>query len=154
MGLVKWIYYGSTFVERRLNLNIMKLYILICLFALTSCSAIQPSADHPKLGETTWKLIAIEQRSVSYGDRAFVKFDEKENKISGKAACNSFSSEYEMAGQKIAFSDISSTKMYCEGIMDDENQIMTQLRSTNRYEVKSDMLYFYAEQKLVLTFKR
>ncbi len=154
MGLVERLHYGSTFVERRANQNIMKLYILICLFALTSCSAMQPSADLPKLGESTWKLIAIEQRPVSYGDRAFVKFDEKENKISGKAACNSFTSEYEMAGQKIVFSDISSTKMYCEGIMADENQIMTQLRNTNRYEVKSDMLYFYAEQKLVLTFKR
>jgi len=91
---------------------------------------------------------------VDFGDRAFLTFDEKDNKISGKAACNSFSSEYEMAGEKIKFTGIVSTKMYCEGIMDDENQIITLLKKTSRYEVKSDKLYFYDEGKAVLTFKR
>lgn len=132
----------------------MKLLLLVCVFALSACSAIQPAADVPKLGETNWKLIAIEKKPVNYGDRAFLKFDEKENKISGKAACNSFSSEYEMIGQKITFTSIGSTKMYCEGIMDDENQIITQLQKTSKYEVKADMLYFYAQDKLALTFKR
>lgn len=132
----------------------MKLYLLLCLVSLTACKAMQPDADVPKLGESNWKLIAIEQKPVNYGDRAFLKFDEKENKISGKAACNSFSSEYEMIGQKIKFADISTTKMYCEGIMDDENQIITQLQKITKYEVKSDMLYFYAGDRLGLTFRR
>ncbi|MES2875281.1 MAG: META domain-containing protein [Bacteroidota bacterium] len=132
----------------------MKLYIILTLIFLTSCNAMQPTADLPKLGESNWKLIAIEQKPVNYGDRAFLTFDEKENKISGKAACNSFTSDYEMAGQKIKFTGITSTKMYCEGIMDDENQIITQLQKTSKYEVRSDKLYLYAEEKLALTFKR
>ncbi len=152
--MVKRIYYGSTFVEDSIKLNIMKLYLLLCMVSLAACNAIQPTADLPKLGESNWKLIAIEKRPVNYGDRAFIKFDEKENKISGKAACNSFFSEYEMIGQKITFSGIGSTKMYCEGIMDDENQIITQLQKTSRYEVKADMLYLYSGDKLGLTFKR
>ncbi len=152
--MVKWIYYGSTFVASSIKLNIMKLYLLLFLVSLSACSAMQPNSDLPKLGESNWKLIAIEQKPVNYGDRAFIKFDEKENKISGKAACNSFSSEYEMIGQKITFTGIGSTKMYCEGIMDDENQIITQLQKTTRYEVKSDMLYLYAGDKLGLTFRR
>ncbi|MBC7760111.1 MAG: META domain-containing protein [Phormidesmis sp. FL-bin-119] len=132
----------------------MKIYLLLCLFALTSCNAVQHTADIPKLGESNWKLVAIEQKPVNFGDRAFLKFDEKEHKVSGKAVCNSFSSDYEMSGQKITFSGIISTKMYCEGIMDDENQIITQFQKTNRYEVKSDKLYLYAEGKLAMTFKR
>ena len=132
----------------------MKIYLLLCLFALASCNAVQHTADIPMLGESNWKLVAIEQKPVNFGDRAFLKFDEKKNKVSGKAVCNSFSSDYEMAGQKITFSGINSTEMYCEGIMDDENQIITQLQKFNRYEVKSDKLYFFAEEKLVLTFKR
>ena len=132
----------------------MKLYSILCVLFLASCHVVQPTADLPKLGESNWKLVAIEQKPVSYGDRAYLQFDEKENKISGKAACNTFTSDYEMAGQKIAFKGISSTKMYCEGIMDDENQIMTQLQKISRYEVKSDKLYFYDEGKVLLTFKR
>ncbi len=132
----------------------MKIYLLFAVVLFTSCTAMQPTADLPKLGESNWKLIAIEKKPVNYGDRAFIKFDEKENKISGKAACNSFFSEYEMIGQKITFSGIGSTKMYCEGIMDDENQIITHLQKTTKYEVKSDMLYLYVEDMLALTYKR
>lgn len=155
MGMVQWVYYGSRFVDQDSKANrIMKIYTILCLFLMASCNAVQPTADLPKLGESNWKLIAIEQRPVSYGDRAYLKFDEKEEKISGKAACNTFSSDYEMSGRKLSFSGLSSTKMYCEGIMDDENQIITQLKKTSRYEVKADMLYFYAEDKLVLKFKR
>jgi len=132
----------------------MKLYLLLVIISLASCSALQPTADLPKLGESEWKLVAILHKPVNFGDRAFLKFDEKENKISGKAVCNSFFSEYEMIGNKIKFDGIGSTKMYCEGIMDDEHQIITQLQSTSRYEVKSDMLYFYAGDTLALTFKR
>ena len=132
----------------------MKLYTIVSLIFLASCNALQPTADLPKLGDSSWKLIAIEQKPVTYGDRAYLTFDEKENKISGKAACNSFTSDYEMAGQKITFTGISSTKMYCEGIMDDENQIITQLQKTSKYEVRSDKLYLYSDGKLTLTFKR
>ena len=132
----------------------MKVYSMLCLLVLAGCHVVQPTADLPKLGESNWKLVSIEQRPVDFGDRAFLKFDEKENKISGKAVCNSFSSEYEMAGQKISFSGLTSTKMYCEGIMDDENQIITQLKKISRYEVKSDILYFYDQGKVVLKFKR
>lgn len=132
----------------------MKIHLILCLIVLAGCNVIHPTADHPKLGESTWKLVAIEQKPVNYGEKAFIKFDEKENKISGKAACNSFSSEYEMAGQKISFKGITSTKMYCEGIMDEENQIITRLQKISRYEVKSDNLYFYDEGKVMLKFKR
>lgn len=132
----------------------MKPYLLLCLFLITSCSALKPNSDLPKLGESVWNLTAIEQRPVNFDGRAFIKFDEKENKISGKALCNSYFSDYEMIGQKITFSSVGSTKMYCEGMMDEENQIITQLQKTKRYEVKSDFLYFYSGEKVVLTFKR
>ncbi|MEJ7778581.1 MAG: META domain-containing protein [Daejeonella sp.] len=132
----------------------MRPHLLLCLLVLSGCSAINSSADLPRLGESTWNLTAIEQRPVNFNGRAFIKFDEKESKISGKALCNSYFSEYEMIGKKVTFSSVGSTKMYCEGMMDEENQIITNLQKTKRYDVKSDFLYFYAGEKLVLTFKR
>lgn len=132
----------------------MKYLLSISIFLFTACTALQPDSDIPKLGESAWNLIAINQKPVNFGERAFIKFDEKESKLSGKALCNSFFSEYEMIKQKITFSDIGSTKMYCEGMMDEENQIITNLQKTTRYEVKSDFLYFYSGERLVLTFKR
>ena len=134
----------------------MKPYLLIILgfLFLAACTAVRPAADLEKLGDTIWTLTAIDQKPVNLDGRAFLNFDEKENKISGKALCNSFFAEYEMIGHKITFSSIGSTKMYCEGMMDEESQIITNLQSTTRYEVKQNFLYLYAEDKLVLTYKR
>jgi heat shock protein HslJ len=155
MGLVQRIHYGSTFVDAMvLNHNIMKPYILVWLLALTACTAIRSTSDLPKLGESVWNLSSIEQRPVNFKDRAFIKFDENESKVSGKAVCNSYFSAYEMIGNKITFGSVGSTKMYCEGMMDEENQIISNLQKVTRYEVKSDFLYMYAGDSLVLTFKR
>lgn len=132
----------------------MKPYIFLWLTVLTACTAIRSTSDLPKLSESTWKLSAIEQRAVNFDGRATIKFDEKEGKISGKAVCNSYFSDYEMIGQKISFTGIGSTKMYCEGVMDDENQIISNLQKVSRYEVKADFLYLYAGDSLVLTFRR
>ncbi len=137
-----------------ITLNPMRPHLLLGLLLLSGCSAIKSSSDIPRLGESTWNLTAIEQRPVNFDGRAFIKFDEKESKVSGKALCNSYFSDYEMIGQKITFNSMGSTKMYCEGMMDEENQIITQLQKAKRYEVKSDFLYFYSGEKVVLTFKR
>ncbi|MGV3684874.1 MAG: META domain-containing protein [Daejeonella sp.] len=132
----------------------MKICLLSLFVLLASCTAMHPKSDDPKLGESDWKLTSILKRPVNYGDRAFLKFDEKENKVSGKAACNSFFAEYEMIGQKITFTRVGSTKMYCEGIMDDENRIISELQKVTRYEVKANALYLYAGDTLALTYKR
>lgn len=132
----------------------MKCFLFIQIILLTSCAAVQPGSDIPKLGESVWKLTAIAQKPVNFGDKVFINFDEKENKASGKAGCNSFFSEYELIRNKISFGSIGSTKMYCEGMMDEENQIVSGLQKTKSFEVKSDFLYLYAGQELLLTFKR
>lgn len=124
------------------------------LICLSGCQVLNSKTDSPTLGNTNWKLIAINQKPVSLGDRAFITFDEKEQRAAGKAACNSFSGGYEQIRDNITFSDIISTKMYCEGLMDQEGQILTHLKDTRRFEVKSDMLYLYGSDELLLTFKR
>lgn len=130
------------------------LFLLAPVILLTACATIKSESDIPKLGESVWNLIAIDKKSVNFGDKAFIKFDEKESRSSGKALCNSFFSEYEMIRNKISFSNIGSTKMYCEGMMDEENQIIANLQKTNRYDIKLDFLYLYSENQLLLTFKR
>ena len=130
------------------------IFLFISVSLLMSCTAIRSGSDLPRLGESVWNLTAINQKSVNFKDKAFIKFDEKENKASGKALCNSFFSEYEMIRNKISFIGVGSTKMYCEGMMDEENQIITNLQKTSRYEVKLDFLYLYSGDRLVLTFKR
>ncbi len=84
--------------------------LLIILFILTACSSAKPDLS----GE--WKL-------VSYGDTSnptpaipnvdtSIQFEN--GLMSGNVGCNGFGGAYEISGDKITFSGIMSTMMYCE----------------------------------------
>lgn len=128
--------------------------VLLSFLMCTSCEVLKSDTDSPKLSNTKWTLHSIKERVVNLGDKAYLNFDEKNNRISGKAACNSFSGEYAIVKQTIKFESIGSTKMYCEGLMDKENEIITALNDARRYEIKANMLYLYSTDQLLLTFKR
>ena len=127
---------------------------LATAFILSNCSIFNRSADQQNLGDSTWTLQTIKQNRVNLAQSAVLRFDEKKSEISGKAACNSFSGDFELIRNLISFSDVISTKMYCEGKMDEENQIMTNLLKISRFEVKSNLLYLYSKDELLLTYKR
>ena len=135
-------------------MRILQLCALLTISIFSGCAIVNPQADHANLGESTWKLMSIGDTPVNLGENAILKFDEEEEEISGIAACNSFTAGYEMIRKSIAFEDLVTTKKYCEGSMDEENQIITGLRNVTRYEVKANMLYFYNKGQLVLTYKR
>ena len=134
-------------------MKLLPLVAVIFLGVLAGCSIMNPKADLANLGDSKWTLISINQTPVNLNN-AFVQFDEKESKISGVAACNRFNAGYEMIRNNIKFESIITTKMFCEELMDEENQIITNLQNVTRYEVKANMLYFYGHDHLLLTYKR
>ena len=140
------------------NINIMKhAYLLLFLlpFVFGSCAALDQQGDRPELGGIKWILTSIEGKTYNLGDKTTIEFDTKENKVNGNAACNGYSAEYEtLTDNRIRFLEIISTKMYCEGVMDIENQMLTNLTKIKRYEIKADKLYLYGEANVLLTFKR
>ena len=96
--------------------------LAITLFILAACS----SASADITGD--WKL-------TSYGDAAkttpaipnvdtSIKFDSN-GQISGNVGCNSFGGNYEVSGDKITFSSIMSTLMYCEETSSQEQGILS-----------------------------
>lgn len=128
--------------------------IAISFLFLSGCRAFNENADQPELADVQWQLLAMNQKAADLGNKAFIRFNDKDRKISGKAACNSIFADYELTGSKLSFSGIGSTKMYCEGLMDQENQIITDLEKTRRYEIKYGLLYLYGSDDLLLTFKK
>jgi len=94
--------------------------ILIVLFMLTACSSAKPDIS----GD--WKL-------VSYGDAAnptpalpdvdtTIKFES--GQMSGNVGCNGFGGAYELGGDKITFSGVMSTMMYCEETSAQEQSVL------------------------------
>lgn len=128
--------------------------VLLTFILFTSCEVLKSESDSPKINNTKWTLHSIKERVVNLGDKAYLNFEEKNNRIAGKAACNTFFGDYTIVKQTIKFEGVGSTKLYCEGLMDEENEILTALNTTRRYEIKADMLYLYSTDELLLIFKR
>lgn len=97
----------------------MKKYVFV-LLALLILSACSGGSEASVAG--TWKL-------VSYGDPASptaavpdaeTSIEFKEGQVSGNVGCNGFGGTYEIDGDKITFSEVVSTLMFCEGPVGDQ----------------------------------
>jgi heat shock protein HslJ len=94
---------------------------VLALLILTACSSTSPDIA----GE--WKL-------VSFGDVAnltsalpdvdtSIKFEN--GQMSGNVGCNGFGGSYELSGDKITFSGIMSTMMFCEQTSGQEQGVLS-----------------------------
>lgn len=102
--------------------------LLITLFALSTIILAACS------GGGNSNSITGEWTLVSYGDTAAptpalpdvetsITFDENEQ-FGGTVGCNSFNSSYKVDGEQITFGSIVSTMMFCEGIADQESDVL------------------------------
>ena len=77
---------------------------------------------------------------------------EKNNRIEGFGGCNELTGSYEKGIYDIKFKVIS-TKRYCEGKMEIENEFINALNSANRYDLPyENELYLYKDSLLLAKF--
>lgn len=134
---------------------IMRYFLPVIMFALfSSCNALKPEEATLKLDGQRWTLTAIKHKPINGGGNAYLEFQDNLD-VKGKAFCNSINAEYELMGKdQLTFSDIVSTKMFCDGVMNLENEMITHLQAVKRYEIKNGMLYLHDSESLLLTFKK
>src|SRR5262245_22282281 len=120
--------------------KIMKKYVVV-LLALLILSACSGGNSASVTG--TWKL-------VSYRDPANptlaapdvdTSIEFKDGQVNGNVGCNGFGGKYEIDGDKIKFSDVVSTLMFCEGpVGDQELGTLAVLRDSATYALDGDTL--------------
>lgn len=131
------------------------LLIILSAFILSGCNAIKPEKAPVNIAGPEWQLTAIEHRVVTADGRAYLKFDGEDLEVAGKAFCNSIKADYERMGDnQITFQEITSTKMFCEGIMNLEEQMISNLRKVKRFEIRNGLLYLSDSDNVLLTFKK
>ncbi len=84
----------------------------------------------------------------------WIQFNSTENKLNGKAPCNSyfggFNSDLVSSFQAMA---VASTRMYCEANMKYEELYFTLLQNADRFEIKEGKLILYKGKRLLLIFE-
>lgn len=109
------------------------------------------------LENTTWVLESYGEqgnlRAVIEDTEITAVFDSTEGKVSGSAGCNNYFTSYEIKNNELSIiSPIGSTQMYCEGLMDQEQQYLAILEGAETFQVQDSQLRISSSGNQVLIF--
>ena len=123
--------------------------LVIILMASTSCNSSQQTFENSISEKTTnvnetlsgnFMITQIDNKKTTI-PKLSIMFDEKSNKVTGFAGCNSFFGTYSANGNSITFSNVATSKKYCSKvIMSTENQIVNALNSATSFTITDKTL--------------
>lgn len=122
--------------------------------AMSGSSSRVSQAPQTALYQTKWELKKIESGKgmEDVHTRAFIRFDKEKGSAGGNGSCNNFGSNVSLDGSAIRFSNIFSTKMFCEGVQATEDRFFRLLEQADHYEVKGKSLELKKDNKVLLVF--
>ncbi len=94
-------------------------------------------------------------QAVLEGTEITTSFNGAEGQVTGSAGCNSYFASYEASGNKLSFSDIAQTEMYCiapGGVMEQEQEYLALLLDTATFQVEDSQLTISSSDGQVLIF--
>ena len=83
--------------------------IFVAMFAVASCSSVNPSAA--TFAGKIWEVVAINGAPTPEGQDYILEFTE--DRVAGRFGCNQFGGAYEVRGEQLIARDIASTLMGC-----------------------------------------
>jgi heat shock protein HslJ len=127
--------------------------IIIALFVVFALQACTKDLMLIKQHNTKWELSEWPGKTLPTAAKATLNISDG-NKIGGKSFCNTYGGNAVINGNAIQFSQVFSTKMYCEAVGDAENKYLTDLEKVTAGKVSGGKLYLYQNEKLLLVFSR
>lgn len=129
------------------------IYLAIGL-AATVLAACRSEPTGGKLADSYWTLTSamLGQQAVQVPKNSETTLVFSAEKLTGKAACNGYFTDYTTDGTSIKFEEIGATKRFCDA-MDLENAYFSLLSKAQSYSVRGDKLEINSSNGK-LTFSR
>lgn len=132
-------------------------YSLVFLMIFSGCRSAEQGSTSERLENTYWKLTEINLKTVTTpADKREVHIilqdDGQEKRLKGFAGCNSVMGSYFSDDKSISF-QAGSTKMYCEGSMEIENQFFDTLQKADNYKIIGKNLSLFQKDELLAKFE-
>lgn len=109
--------------------------------------------EKPELTEGKWVLKTLNGQDVSdLKEPITIYFDIQGKKISGFAGCNRYFGSFTSAESSVTFSEIGSTKMFCEETMTAETNYMAALQNAQSFEIQDKSLRLSGSDNVILEF--
>ncbi len=130
------------------------IFLLGIAIAVTLAGYSRFSLFQESLFQKKWSLQQINSKdsAIQVRTKAFIQFDNIENRVSGNSSCNIFGGSFSVAKNTIAFQQLFSTKMYCENVQSIEDLFLQSLSRIDGYTIKGNTLHLLADGQVVLIF--
>jgi heat shock protein HslJ len=94
------------------------------------------------LGGVTWTLVSSGSPDAPQAalPNAPVTLTFTDQGVNGSAGCNSYSGPFQYNAGALSFGELISTKMFCEGLMDQENAFLGALATASAFQVGNGQL--------------
>lgn len=132
----------------------MRFLTLLFLMIFISCGDKKEQQEDPMKPKTgisedmelsgSYVLRQLRNEDVS-SEEITLNIDEERKEIMGNAGCNRFSARYEREGENIEIEQPVSTKMFCEGKMEREQEIIDLLTEISKVGEQENRLIFSSE---------
>lgn len=121
----------------------MKIITTSFFLILFSCNSANVTGSIQNFPSGTYELVEFKADNFKPEKTYTINVDTNKHSIGGKFDCNSFFSDYERDGENINFGYPISTKMYCEGKMNNENAFFKQLKAISTFKYQNETLKFF-----------
>lgn len=105
---------------------------------------------------THWALLELNGKIVPVAagnETPFLELNAKKASAYGFAGCNRFFGSYQTSGSSLTFGAMGATRMACPEGMDREQELLTALAATTRYEIQGSKLLLFAGETRVARFE-
>jgi heat shock protein HslJ len=135
----------------------MRAFVTAAFLAAFACAParVAGQAGEPVV-DRDWSLAELGARTDPQGAGgrpATLRLDSKEGRASGFAGCNRFSGAYTLAGDRLSFGPILSTRMACERGMDLELAYLEALAKVASFAVSDGELALRGRDGTALRFR-
>lgn len=124
---------------------------LFIAFLLPCCKAQEIS-----LKSTGWTLVRLDGDSIptTLREPVTLLFNEDQTRVSGFGGCNRYFGTCQTAGNRITFSQLGSTKMFCTENTAAEDKFFRLLTEVDVYQVTDKTLQLTGGNRLLFEFTR
>ncbi len=123
-------------------------------FLLLGLHLFSCKAQEVSLKSTGWTLVRLDGESMPATLREPVTliFNEDQTRVSGFGGCNRYFGNCQLTGNRITFSQLGSTKMFCAENMTVEDKFFRLLSEVDVYKVADQKLQLTAGGRLLFEF--
>lgn len=146
------VYYPIKELELTMKKSIFILGALLISLALSSCGLFSGGAN-AELNGTSWTLESYGGKNLISDTAMTANFESGE--ISGSASCNHYFGSYRVQGDQFSVEGLGWTEMACmdpEGIMEQEQTIMSLLSTAISFNIEGEKLFLQVESGEELIF--